>query len=46
MDRDCPRSPRLQLLAGKQPVTFDQRPTGSVAGDCEDLSDYFADNTD
>ncbi|MNP10585.1 hypothetical protein D3C76_1027410 [compost metagenome] len=38
--------PRLQLLAGKQPVTFGQHPTCPVIGDGEDLSDYFADNTD
>ena len=46
MNGDRSSGSRFQLLAGKQPVTFDKRPTSTVVGDCEDLSDYFADNTD
>ncbi len=36
----------LELFSGKQPVPFDQHPTGAVLTDREDLTDNLADHTE
>ncbi|MCY1406710.1 hypothetical protein D9M71_219880 [compost metagenome] len=46
MHGNGPRCAGLQLFAGEQPVTFDQRSARAVAGHCEHLADHFADHTD